>query len=407
MTSLRGLSNLSHVPEGVSINFNPALTSVEGMDNLTKVGKRFTIAVCPVTSLQGLVLQSIGGTPGAINEGFELLSTELVNLIGLDDLHKVDGDILISNNAELITFDGLNNLNSIGGFLKIQTNEKLENIEALNSLESIGSDLWITGNDSLSLCSVHWVCQYLQDPSGIIFFASNATGCQNENEVLAHCSPVNDFKLIDANLTVGTNSSMQGDSAIVLLSPDQLLQLNEYREGTTADGVSSVVLQLEFQKPGFINLSGPDADNFEFPWGDQTYDLDDGHYCFILYTPPEVFVPNHPTFLFQGVVEAYNEVIDFDFMTDTGVRSDSLSIPIVRPPVVLVHGTYSDPEKAWKTPIAGGISFYDRLVSEGFKVFTVNYKETNGSVGFTSDHTGFADNAKVVWGDVYPENTGG
>ncbi|MBK9982357.1 MAG: hypothetical protein IPP15_08025 [Saprospiraceae bacterium] len=120
----------------------------------------------PVTSLQGLVLQSIGGTPGAINEGFELLSTELVNLIGLDDLHKVDGDILISNNAELMTFDGLNNLNSIGGFLKIQTNEKLENIEALNSLESIGSDLWITGNDSLSLCSVHWVCQYLQDPSG-------------------------------------------------------------------------------------------------------------------------------------------------------------------------------------------------------------------------------------------------
>ncbi|MBK9982356.1 MAG: hypothetical protein IPP15_08020 [Saprospiraceae bacterium] len=111
--------------------------------------------------------------------------------------------------------------------------------------------------------------------------------------------------------------------------------------------------------------------------------------------------------MFQGVVEAYNEVIDFDFMTDTGVRSDSLSIPIVRPPVVLVHGTYSDPEKAWKTPIAGGISFYDRLVSEGFKVFTVNYKETNGSVGFTSDHTGFADNAKVVWGDVYPENTGG
>jgi hypothetical protein len=73
-----------------------------------------------------------------------------------------------------------------------------------------------------------------------------------------------------------------------------------------------------------------------------------------------------------------------------------------------MHGTYSNPDKTWKTASTNGISFYDRLSSEGFKAFTVNYQQTNGTVPIGgTDNSSFHNNAKVLWGDVYPENTGG
>jgi len=93
-------------------------------------------------------------------------------------------------------------------------------------------------------------------------------------------------------------------------------------------------------------------------------------------------------------------------------RSTIRDLVLARPPVVLVHGTYDWPEKAWRTGLEGGPGLDQRLRNAGFRTFLVDYRWFNGAS--SSQATGlnpldrsvpdqgsstFAANRYVVWRD--------
>ncbi len=74
--------------------------------------------------------------------------------------------------------------------------------------------------------------------------------------------------------------------------------------------------------------------------------------------------------------------------------SGDVSGTLVRPPVVLVHGTYDNPKECWQTkdPDDAPQTMYQRLTEAGFRVFCVDWEKTNGRV----DPSDFATNTLTV-----------
>src|SRR4030095_13063278 len=160
----------------------------------------------------------------------------------------VDGNVYITSNTILENLNGLQNLKTIGGTFYLQSNYALKNIEAINDLQSIGGDLYITSNDELAFCSVKSICRYLDNPSGIVSISSNATGCADEADVAKYCSPIVSVLTIDANLTLPENGGLNQD--ITQLPVNALLNLQAFPSAVAADGVSKVVLMIQFSKSG-------------------------------------------------------------------------------------------------------------------------------------------------------------
>ncbi len=404
--SLTDFNNLSKVPGGIVIYINAALTSLGDFPKLKEVGTRFYISVNPaLQSLQGLHLESLTADSVDFGFGLYITDTQAKDLHGLESLTSIQGRLYIGYNPQLKSFDGLQNLQTLEGHLGIEDNTVLTSIEAIKDLNFYGGEIELTDNDSLSACAIESVCHYLDSPDGLVLVWGNGPGCTSADEIRSNCSPVEAFNLIDANLYADDDDMTSGD--IRNLHPQEIADLTTERAAVATDGVSTVLLRIAMGPTGYLELDDPDEDRFEFPWGDSTYFLNGNNYLFMLYTPKDTFDESANLFSYGDNVDAYNLSFPFRFYTATDVRENHFSITHVRPPVVLMHGTYSDPAQAWRTAATGGVSMYDRLTSDGFKVFTVNYKETNGTTGFAVDNTGFTDNAKVLWGDVYPENTGG
>lgn len=218
------------------------------------------------------------------------------------------------------------------------------------------------------------------------------------------CFPL-ERKFIDANLALLDPDDPEPKD-IRELTPEELLALDANRKGVATDGVSSIVVRLEFEEEGRIEQLDFEGD-IEMPWSDRTFLFEDKHYVFILFTPPDEFLPkDKETYLLNEKVEAWDLEFTFDFVGAKETTSLSRTVPLVRPPVVLLHDVYTDPVTAWKTPAEGGTSMFDYLTENGFQVFATDYTESNGSTG-SSENSSFAANTKVLWGDVYPSNTDG
>lgn len=406
--SLTGLSNLESVPGGVVIFLNLGLVNLGNLEKLEHVGTKFWISYNPlIESLDGLNLHSIsGGDPLTFFDGLLITDTKITNLNGLENLETVDGRIYIGYNVNLKTLDALDNLRYCNGHLGIEDNITLHSIDAIADLEYINGELELSDNDSLSTCSIESICRYLDAPVDLVLIWGNGTGCMSKEEIQANCSPITEFNLIDANLAIDDDPVTTGD--IRSLSATELASLDNERAAVATDGISTVLVRMAVGPTGYMDINDLKEEGFEFPWGDSSYLIDGKNYLFLLYTPPEEFTSSDEEFLYGGEIAAYNQSYPFQYYsTDGGVRENHFTITHVRPPVILMHGTYSDPDQTWKTAANGGSTLYDRLTQEGYKTFTVNYKETNGTTGFITDNTGFQDNAKVLWGEVYPQNTGG
>ncbi len=76
----------------------------------------------------------------------------------------------------------------------------------------------------------------------------------------------------------------------------------------------------------------------------------------------------------------------------------STSFKLIRPPVVLVHGTYDNPDDCWRTLSPGGNADHLRtmeqcLLAEGFRPFTLDYGATSGNANPSAP----LDNAYRIW----------
>jgi hypothetical protein len=143
--NLTALENLTSIG-GFSIYSNDALTSLDGLGNITSIsGDLWIKENDALTNLSGLEnLASIGKHMYIEN------NKAITSLSGLGNLASVGKDMYILNNAALTSLSGLENLSSVGGGLEIWKNPVLTSLSGLENLTLIGGFLYIINNDALT-----------------------------------------------------------------------------------------------------------------------------------------------------------------------------------------------------------------------------------------------------------------
>lgn len=184
LVSLTGLTNLQSIGNGLSIGGNPKLTNLNGLENITSIVGFLGIGNnASLTNIDGLKnITSIGSVLGiSYNES-------LTDIDGLTGLETIGGSIYIWKNNSLNSIHGLHNVISIGGYLKIEENPSLLSLEGLDNIDATTIDeLNIHTNNSLSICNVASICNYISLPTGDSTIINNAPGCNSVNEVRTAC----------------------------------------------------------------------------------------------------------------------------------------------------------------------------------------------------------------------------
>ena len=181
------------------------------------------------------------------------------------------------------------------------------------------------------------------------------------------------------------------------------------RKAITVDGASQVVLKIP------TDQAAASADwevkeeygRVETPWGTGTHKIDGKDYFVAVYTSPKEFPKESERTRFSGLASTKaNFTIQYENNEGNETTLD-VELDLVTPPVILVHGTFDNPTNCWKTPISPSANtIVQALENKGFKVFTVDYQQTNGqedtNLSFSEPSSSFESNKKVVY-----ENPGG
>lgn len=199
ISDLTGLSFTKVVLDGILIQRNDSLISIEGLDSIITFKSWLIVKKNPLlTSIAPLLGAKADSTTIKISE-----NPKLINLDGLDSLHTVAGDLVIEKNEHLTNITGLSGVNHITGSLRIQNNHELPNLTGLNQLKSIETGMSIQFNDSLVSISGLASLQSIQQSLAIF---SNAQ--LKSLEGLEHLNSVG------GDLYIGSNDSLKDCTAI-------------------------------------------------------------------------------------------------------------------------------------------------------------------------------------------------
>lgn len=206
------------------------------------------------------------------------------------------------------------------------------------------------------------------------------------------------------------NRTVLGTDDIALLEPGELTKLDpaHKRQGAAADGVSRLLVIATFPSSGDFKVSvegGAKDGTAEAVFFDSTEEVDGKHYAFAFYTPPQSFGPGSgnqkPENLLAGEVEYRDIVVNFSLTPEGGGAAVTArqALKLARPPLVLVHGTFDNPDDCWKTGSIKGPAFFETMARVGIKTFPVDYHNSNGKAAGTwlGPGTRFEDNKNVVW----------
>ena len=223
MTDFQGLENLESVSGNeLRITFNPALTSLRGLEGVKRIEGALSIDNNPVlASLDGFRnLTFVGGNLGLNTNG------DIADLAGFDSLDSLGGLVLNSNgmdhfgglislrylgdlsivNEDVFTqLDGLlPNVSSISS-LNLSNNFSLQSLTALNHLDSIGMNPTIVENANLSDCAINALCALIEN-GDTVTIGGNMSGCNELDTILASC-PISSIQGLneDSELTVFPN----------------------------------------------------------------------------------------------------------------------------------------------------------------------------------------------------------
>ena len=255
ITSMEGLNEITSVEGNLMIIGNELLNDLTGLDNLNTIGGSLSIGntwynnprLTNLTGLEGLT-SIVGGLSISNNDS-------LTSLTGLDNLNTIGGSLSIGNvsvlysNPRLTNLTGLEGLTSLGVDLKILSNNALTSMTGLDNVTSIGGGLYISHNDTLRICEVQSICDYLVNPAGSIFINNNAPGCNNKEEVEAACElvSVDDISLSDklfifpnpssTKITIELPNTPQKNAFLTIynISSQQLLMSKITKQKTVAD----------------------------------------------------------------------------------------------------------------------------------------------------------------------------
>lgn len=185
------------------------------------------------------------------------------------------------------------------------------------------------------------------------------------------------------------------------LLPTQLINADVKRKGTTADGVSQLILRAEVSENVPVVMRMTEGDGKIEPLLEgKTVSLQGKHYALALYTPPKNFVggssKKRPASSLEQaaprqirrnstleIAPIRFEAIPYRPAPDGTAQpmlsgKKDLDLQIARPPVVLVHGLGSNPIECWVATKPGGQSMVVALENMGIQSFCVNYEKSNG-----------------------------
>lgn len=210
---------------------------------------------------------------------------------------------------------------------------------------------------------------------------------------------------------VDANPSFYHDQFPQKVEAESWADSQHVREGTSADGVSQIVVRVRSSAEQRVGVKVVGRDGSVEPLGEQSWQDPDGAYwSFFLYTPPEVFGGGateqrpaslmdpgaQPLLRLEEVLEYRNIVLEVA-AGDMG-PVESFQFKLARPPVVLVHGLSSEPVDCWVRTKGTGTSFVVILEKSGFMPFLVNYQKSNGMpMKDGRKDSSFEANKRVVW----------
>ncbi|SEJ66350.1 Por secretion system C-terminal sorting domain-containing protein [Dyadobacter sp. SG02] len=143
ITDLSPLQNIETINGKLTIQNNPALSSLNGLKNLTTAQHLLIYTNNLLNDLTGL--EKLKYVWGATHIRYNM---GLVNLKGLDSLTNA-GTFYIMNNDSLTSLTGLGKLESVSDILLVGANKSLASLNGLSSLSSV-SRINIGENDALT-----------------------------------------------------------------------------------------------------------------------------------------------------------------------------------------------------------------------------------------------------------------
>ncbi len=210
LTNLTGLDCLTSINDNFKICNNDALTSLTGLENLSSIGGdlyigdyfRNTIQMSHIDCFGNPNLTNLSGLSNLNTIGGDLIvycNDLLADLSGLTNLDSIGGGLYIGHaednnpdyragNQSLTSLSGLETVSFIGGVIQIQGNFSLESLAGIENIDVSSMDnIKISYNDSLSVCEIQGICEYLAAPNGEVSIHHNAPGCNNPPEVANAC----------------------------------------------------------------------------------------------------------------------------------------------------------------------------------------------------------------------------
>jgi len=123
-----------------------------------------------------------------IDGDIRIHDTGFERVIGLNNLKRINGSLILEDNTALDDLGGFFNLEELNGNLEIVGCPALTDLEALSNLDSRSiSSLTITDNEALDMCSYDPICTFLNNSPTEAVINNNAEGCASIQIVKESC----------------------------------------------------------------------------------------------------------------------------------------------------------------------------------------------------------------------------
>ncbi len=232
LLSNAGLSGISQITGG-SLSFinNPVLTDLSGLSGLTAIKNNWGLIIRRNNSLLNLSgLSNLTELTGGITIDENALLQNIDAFSGLNYVRS----ITITGNAELQNLNGLSNIEGTGGAVDISFNPRIQNLNGLSGLKTLNNgnllirnnallndisgvagmapaaifNLIITNNTSLPVCHIANICTFLGLEGKLKTISGNTGDCLNLDAVTTACSSAAPATCPTGNLNFTTQTGV-------------------------------------------------------------------------------------------------------------------------------------------------------------------------------------------------------
>lgn len=224
LTNLKGLQGLTLLSAGLSITNNPLLNDIQAISNvrpdgITSISLQHNpkLAICSVKLLCNYLIDT--NHVAHINDNANTCNSRDEILLSCKPINCPTGVILITRQVEIDSFkytyancthipghmiifgpnivnlEGLSVVTSIDGQLDIQKTS-LKSLHGLEQLDYRSIDgLILVQNDSLSICEIEPICNFLLDTTFFRDIQKNAPNCNSELAIREACDTASNSSL--------------------------------------------------------------------------------------------------------------------------------------------------------------------------------------------------------------------